>query len=64
MHNLSISLFQLRARFPVDNAAHLGLPLVVQLLALGYANFKFYFAALDIHASYDQRHAVSRGGLI
>src|SRR2546423_15554020 len=58
VHNLSISLFQLRARFSIDDATQLSLTLVVKLLPFCYPNFKFDLPMLDVNTRDDQRHPV------
>src|SRR2546421_466514 len=55
---LSISLFQLRARFSIDDAPQLSLALVIKLLSFCYPNFKFDLPMLDVDTRDDQRHPV------
>src|SRR2546429_9454236 len=55
---LSISLFQLGARFSIDDAPQLSLALVVKLLPFCYSNFKFDLPVLDVDTRDDQRHPV------
>src|SRR2546423_11428604 len=57
-HNLSISLFQLRARFSIDDAPQLSLALVVKFLPFCDPNFKLNLPMLDVDTRDDQRHPV------
>src|SRR5207244_10342951 len=63
-HELSISLFQLRARFAIDNPSHLSLAFVVKLLPFCDPNFEFDLASFQIDAGDDYRHSCCRCRLV
>src|SRR5262245_32841161 len=64
LRQLSVSLFQLRARLPVNDSSQFSFALVVQLLTFGHAHLKLDFTMLYIDAGYYQRHALRGRSLI
>ena len=60
IYNLSQFLFQLCTSLFLDRATHLGLALIVKLLALCDPELELYSPILPINTSYDERHTLLR----